>query len=82
MMNALMIPIFGFLAFTVDTGYICYTKGQLENAADAAALAASLEFGSGSTYSLVRRPRPITSFELRHAAQSAVIRNCRCSLLP
>ena len=45
----LMIPIFGFLAFTVDTGYICYTKGQLENAADASALAASMEFGTGST---------------------------------
>jgi len=51
MSAVLMIPIFGFLAFTVDTGYICYTKGQLENAADAAALAASLEFGSGSTQS-------------------------------
>ena len=51
MSAVLMIPIFGFLAFTVDTGYICHTKGQLENAADAAALAASLEFGSGSNQS-------------------------------
>jgi Flp pilus assembly protein TadG len=35
----LMIVLLGMVAFAVDTGYICWTKAELQNAADSAALA-------------------------------------------
>lgn len=37
---AMLVMIFAFAAFTVDLGYIALTRTQLQNAADAAALAA------------------------------------------
>lgn len=39
----IIIIVFGFAAFTIDIGYITLTKTQLQNAADAAALAAAME---------------------------------------
>ena len=42
-----LIVVFAFAAFTIDIGYIVLTKGELQNAADAAALAAAMEL-SGS----------------------------------
>jgi Flp pilus assembly protein TadG len=42
-----LILVFGFTAFTVDIGYVAMTKGQLQNAADAGALAGLLELGDG-----------------------------------
>ena len=42
-----MVPIFGFVAFSVDSGYMALVKSQLQNAADAAALAATSELGEG-----------------------------------
>jgi len=38
-----LIAVFAFLAFTIDVGYMSLTRGQLQNAADASALAAALE---------------------------------------
>lgn len=35
----LLIPLLAMVAFSVDTGYICLVKAELQNAADAAALA-------------------------------------------
>jgi Flp pilus assembly protein TadG len=35
----LLVPIIAMLAFAIDTGYMCLTKTELQNAADAAALA-------------------------------------------
>lgn len=47
--------VMGFAAFTVDFGMITITQGQLQNAADSAAHAATLElsrsFGAGATVS-------------------------------
>jgi hypothetical protein len=43
----LLIVIFGFLAFSVDVGYIALTKGQLEIASDAGARAAAYELKAG-----------------------------------
>lgn len=40
----LMVPIMGLLAFTVDVGYIVREEARLQTAADAAALAAVVEF--------------------------------------
>jgi Flp pilus assembly protein TadG len=37
----LLVPILGMVAFAVDTGYIVMTRGELQNAADSAALAAA-----------------------------------------
>ncbi len=42
-----IIGVMGFTAFVVDVGYITLTKGQLQNAADAGALGASLELSDG-----------------------------------
>lgn len=39
----MLVIVFAFAAFTVDVGYITLTKAQLQNSADAAALAAALE---------------------------------------
>lgn len=39
----IIIMVFGFAAFTIDIGYITLTKTQLQNAVDAAALAAAME---------------------------------------
>jgi hypothetical protein len=46
---ACMVLIFAFVAFTVDVGYIALARGELQNAADAAALAGAqaLEDGRG-----------------------------------
>ena len=38
---ALMVIIIGFLAFTLDLGYISVVRGQMQSAADAAALASA-----------------------------------------
>ncbi|MGE3315221.1 MAG: pilus assembly protein TadG-related protein [Planctomycetaceae bacterium] len=50
---AILIMVFAFTAFTVDVGYITLTRGQLQNAADAAAKAAAMELpaaiGKGAT---------------------------------
>ncbi len=35
----LAIPLLGMMAFSIDVGYICLVKGELQTAADAAALA-------------------------------------------
>src|SRR5262245_42301756 len=37
----LMVPLMGMLAFAIDTGYIIMARAELQNAADAAALAAA-----------------------------------------
>lgn len=38
---AMLAVVFAFLAFAVDIGYICITRAQIQNAADAAAMAAA-----------------------------------------
>src|SRR5260370_40779784 len=35
----LLVPLLAMLAFAIDTGYMCLTETELQNAADAAALA-------------------------------------------
>lgn len=42
-----IVLIFGFTAFTVDVGYLATAKGQLQNTADAGALAGLIELGEG-----------------------------------
>jgi hypothetical protein len=43
----MIVMVFGFLAFSVDVGYIALTKAQLEVASDAAARAAAIELKEG-----------------------------------
>ena len=43
----LMVFVFAFVAFTVDIGYMTLTKGELQNAADSAALAGVMSLGDG-----------------------------------
>lgn len=45
--SGMMIMVFGFLAFTVDVGYIAMTKAQLEAASDAGVRAGAFELRSG-----------------------------------
>lgn len=42
-----LVLIFAFTAFTVDIGFLAMTKGQLQNTADAGALAGLIELGDG-----------------------------------
>lgn len=44
-----LVVVFAFTAFSVDVGYITHVKGELQNAADAAALAGSREIPNGTT---------------------------------
>ena len=46
----LMVVMFGFIAFSVDYGYMSIVQGGLQNAADSAALAAVVELGDGETH--------------------------------
>jgi hypothetical protein len=43
----MLVVIFAFVAFTVDVGYMTITKAELQNAADSAALAGSVEIPQG-----------------------------------
>ncbi|MCA8995401.1 MAG: VWA domain-containing protein [Planctomycetaceae bacterium] len=43
----LLVVVFAFTAFTVDVGYMNLLKGELQNAADAAALAAAADLPDG-----------------------------------
>lgn len=43
----LLIVVFGFAAFAIDLGYITASRAELQKAADAAALAATIELGEG-----------------------------------
>ncbi len=45
--SVLLIVVFGFLAFTVDVGYMSFEKARLQNAADAAALGSAVELPNG-----------------------------------
>lgn len=45
--SLMMVVIFAFTAFTIDIGYIAITKSELQNAADAAALASCTELANG-----------------------------------
>ena len=64
-----LILIFAFTAFVVDVGYICSTRAQLQNAADAAALAAAQATTDGSS---VARNAAISVAGSHTAAGSAV----------
>lgn len=43
----LLVVVFGFLAFTVDVGYMAFEKARLQNAADFAALGAAVDIPIG-----------------------------------
>lgn len=51
----LMIVMLGFVAFTVDVGAICFKRAELQNAADAAAMAAVKELGGTADIATVAR---------------------------
>lgn len=50
----LMVMIFGFVAFTVDIGYIAVAKAQLQNAVDSATLAAAMELNPNADQAIVK----------------------------
>ena len=41
MVVVVLVTLFGFMALSVDVGYLYVIKGELQNAADAAAMAAT-----------------------------------------
>ena len=43
----LLVLVFAFLAFSIDVGFMAVTKGELQNAADAGALAGAAELPDG-----------------------------------
>jgi len=66
--SGMMIMVFGFLAFTVDVGYIALTKAQLENATDAGANAAVIELRDGLGFGATK-----TEDEAEAAARQAAV---------
>lgn len=75
---ALMVAIFGFLAFTVDTGYLTLLKSQLQSAADAAALAASAELANGP--SAVRQAAKDVALSNKAGGQAVVLSDAQIEL--
>lgn len=49
-----MVMIFAFVAFTVDIGYLAVSKAQLQNAVDAATLAAAMELNPNADQAVVK----------------------------
>ncbi|MDB5391774.1 MAG: helicase/secretion neighborhood TadE-like protein, partial [Planctomycetaceae bacterium] len=45
---ALMVVVMGFAAFAIDVGFMVLTRDQMQNAADAAALAGAMQMNNGS----------------------------------
>ncbi len=43
----MMVVLLGMIAFAVDVGYVCLTRSQVQNAADAASVAAAAQLASG-----------------------------------
>ncbi|MCA9068898.1 MAG: Tad domain-containing protein, partial [Planctomycetaceae bacterium] len=66
--SGLMIMVFGFLAFTVDVGYIALTKAQLESANDAGVRAAVYELRDALGYGATK-----TDTEAKTAAVQAAV---------
>lgn len=62
-----LVMILGFTAFAVDIGYISLTRAQLQNAADAAALASAFELAAGNN------PSQTTSSQTETAARQAAV---------
>ena len=55
---AFMVSMLGFLAFTVDIGFIALARGQLQSAVDAATLAGAMELNpNGNQVDVVTRVR-------------------------
>ena len=67
---SLLVVIIAFTAFTVDVGYISLTRGQMQTAADAGALAAAAEIREGLIDGSI--PTSITESGARTAAQELV----------
>lgn len=44
----MMIVVFGFAAFAIDVGFMVLTKDEMQNAADAAALAGAMQMNNGA----------------------------------
>ena len=69
-MALLLVPLFGFAAFALDVGWIVGTKGELQNASDAASLAATRRLGQLHTRYQFASPGQKSKY-LSDAAQSA-----------
>jgi hypothetical protein len=63
--------IFGFLAFSVDVGYIALTKAQLEVASDAGARAAAIELKDGLGTAATKTPDEAAASARQAAVQVA-----------
>jgi Flp pilus assembly protein TadG len=75
----LMILVFAFAAFTVDMGYITASRTELQKAADAAALAATIEMGDGyGSGATMTQAEVLTA--ARQAAASVAAENRAASL--
>lgn len=72
--TGIMIMVFGFLAFTVDVGYIALTKAQLEVASDAGARAAAIELKDGLGTGATKTPDEAAA-AARQAAVDVVAAN-------
>lgn len=66
--SGMIIMVFGFLAFTVDVGYIALTKAQLEAANDAGVRAAVYELRDGLGFGATK-----TATEAKAAAMHAAV---------
>ena len=69
----LMVFVFAFVAFTVDVGYMALAKGELQNAADSAALAGVVELQYGAT--AARTTAQAFAAQHRAAGSSVVVPN-------
>jgi len=69
----LMVALFGFMALAVDTGRIVLTKTQMQNAVDAAALAAATEISASVRVARQEGNPPDTGSESSAAAAARAV---------
>jgi hypothetical protein len=60
--TAAIIMILGFAAFSIDVGYIALTRGQLQVAADASAMASAQDLPPGLTKGAYQTPSEVEAF--------------------
>ena len=68
-----LIVLIGFVALALDNGYVLVTRSQLQNASDAAALAAAVSIREGSTLGAAAADAVATAAENRAGDANVVI---------
>ncbi|WP_176441558.1 pilus assembly protein TadG-related protein [Granulicella rosea] len=73
-----MVVILGFMGLALDVGNVRYAKGKLQSAADAAAVAAAVEYPNctGQTYCAAMQNAALSSLAENGITGASIVTNC------